>query len=193
MGTYGWGDGRSRLQFYKQVHLEHTPASYTYLPFYQRKVIAKLRCSSHNLEVERGRHKKKPAEERLCQMCSEGAVENEAHFWQYGEKWKKPTLFCAWLLPVLNNRLYCCTGKHGMCSANAYPHTPLVGQDAKSCRFWTKIAEPYPLSLCAQIASLVQDQLATSSFAAPAKQAPSVCFGPDRSCGERGGHWLFWV
>ena len=84
------GDGRSRLQFYKQIHLEHTPASYTSLPFYQRKVIAKLRCSSHNLEVERGRHKKKPAEERLFQMCSEGQLKMKPIFFRIAQ----PILHC---------------------------------------------------------------------------------------------------
>ena len=76
IGTIGY----SRLNFYKQIQFEHAPARYTSLPFYQRKVIAKLRCSSHNLEIEKGRHKKKPVGERLCQMCPEKSIENETHF-----------------------------------------------------------------------------------------------------------------
>ena len=57
----------SRLKFYKQLNVEHSVASYLLLPYYQRKTIAKLRCSTHDLEIERDRHKqnKKLAEERL--------------------------------------------------------------------------------------------------------------------------------
>ena len=70
----------SRLKFYKTIKSEHSPAIYTQLPFYQRKVIAKMRCSSHNLEIEKGRHKKKLAEDRLCLMCTEKVIEDETHF-----------------------------------------------------------------------------------------------------------------
>ena len=70
----------SRLRFYKQIKSDHSASTYTQLPFFQRKVIAKLRCSSHILEIEKGRHKKKPAGDRLCQMCPEKTIENESHF-----------------------------------------------------------------------------------------------------------------
>ena len=70
----------SRLKFYKQIKSSLSPASYTLLPFYQRKIVAKLRCSSHNLEIEKGRHKKVNSENRLCLMCSDKAIEDEAHF-----------------------------------------------------------------------------------------------------------------
>ena len=71
---------QSRLRFYKQVKSELRPAQYTLLPFDQRKVIARLRCSSHELEIERGRHKKKIRENRLCLVCPEKAIEDENHF-----------------------------------------------------------------------------------------------------------------
>ncbi len=72
--TTKWGEtiysnNQSRLKFYKTVKSDLEPANYTLLPFYQRKVIAKLRCSSHNLEIEKGRHKKKNKEDRLCLLC----------------------------------------------------------------------------------------------------------------------------
>ena len=70
----------SRLKFYKRIKSEHSVALYTALPFYQRKVIAKVRCSSHNLEIEKGRHKDVNAENRFCLMCSENSVEDEMHF-----------------------------------------------------------------------------------------------------------------
>ena len=71
---------QSRVKFYKQINHEIQPAKYTLLPYFQRKVIAKLRCSSHELEIEKGRHKKTPPENRFCQMCSENEVEDENHF-----------------------------------------------------------------------------------------------------------------
>ena len=45
-----------------------------------RQAIAKLRCSSHILEIERGRHTnpKTPVAERLCCICHE--IEDEKHF-----------------------------------------------------------------------------------------------------------------
>ena len=71
---------QSRVKFYKQINHEIQPAKYTLLPYFQRKVIAKLRCSSHELEIEKGRHKKTPPENRFCEMCSENEVEDENHF-----------------------------------------------------------------------------------------------------------------
>ena len=40
------------------------------------------RLSDHNLEIEKGRHKKewKPREDRLCRNCDSGEVEDEFHF-----------------------------------------------------------------------------------------------------------------
>ena len=45
-----------------------------------RHSIAKLRCSSHMLEIERGRHTspKTPAAERKCPICKE--IDDEKHF-----------------------------------------------------------------------------------------------------------------
>ena len=45
-----------------------------------RKAITKLRVSSHKLEIEVGRWKKLPREERICINCNLGKVENETHF-----------------------------------------------------------------------------------------------------------------
>ena len=45
------------------------------------KAITRFRISSHNLEIELGRHKKPkiPAEERKCQKCNTEFVEDETH------------------------------------------------------------------------------------------------------------------
>ena len=79
----------SRLNFYKQIKTDWAPASYTNLPYHQRKVIAKLRCSSHSLEIEKGRHKRPMpiAQDRLCILCQEAAIENETHFLSACEKY----------------------------------------------------------------------------------------------------------
>ena len=70
----------SRLKFYKKIKIDFTPADYIDLPFYQRKIIAKLRCSSHCLEIEKGRHKNTEDKDRICNMCTDGAIEDEDHF-----------------------------------------------------------------------------------------------------------------
>ena len=52
----------------------------TMLPFEARRDFAKLRTSSHALEIEVGRYKDNPREERICKLCNLNCVENEAHF-----------------------------------------------------------------------------------------------------------------
>ena len=46
-----------------------------------RKNIARFRVSSHDLEIERGRHTRNPLppELRTCQQCSMGETEDEIH------------------------------------------------------------------------------------------------------------------
>ena len=48
--------------------------------FRLRKTIAKLRCSDHTLEIERGRHKKIPRDQRICKVCLSNNIETETHF-----------------------------------------------------------------------------------------------------------------
>ena len=48
--------------------------------FPQRKMIAKVRCSDHAVEIEKGRHSKIPREERTCRVCDSKEVVNEDHF-----------------------------------------------------------------------------------------------------------------
>jgi hypothetical protein len=49
--------------------------------FKLRSFVSKLRLSSHNLAIEKGRHVKPkiPIECRICTMCPLGAVEDESH------------------------------------------------------------------------------------------------------------------
>ena len=45
-----------------------------------RQNIAKLRSGTLPIEIERGRYRSKPREERLCQQCNLNVVESETHF-----------------------------------------------------------------------------------------------------------------
>jgi hypothetical protein len=49
----------------------HTPA--------QIKALASFRMGSHDLNIERLRHKRTPRNERLCQCCDQQCVEDESH------------------------------------------------------------------------------------------------------------------
>ena len=43
--------------------------------------FSKLRISNHRLEIERGRYKNLPADERFCKICNDNSsVEDEFHF-----------------------------------------------------------------------------------------------------------------
>ena len=43
-------------------------------------ILSKLRTSNHQLEIERGRYKKIPPENRFCHQCNLGEIEDELHF-----------------------------------------------------------------------------------------------------------------
>ena len=74
-------DTSSRLVFYKKIKNEFKLEDYLNIPsFENRKAIAKIRCSDHPLEIERGRHKKIPRENRICKICPLNEVESEDHF-----------------------------------------------------------------------------------------------------------------
>ena len=72
----------SRLKTYKTINDDFTPPKHLGLPYEFRKVISRIRCSNHPLEIEKGRHKnpKTPREERLCNLCDQYTVEDESHF-----------------------------------------------------------------------------------------------------------------
>lgn len=71
----------TRLEFYKSVKREFNFEEYLKLPnFAARKAITKIRCSDHDLEIEKGRHRKIPREARLCKLCNKGQIETEVHF-----------------------------------------------------------------------------------------------------------------
>jgi len=45
-----------------------------------RIALTKLRLSSHDLAIERGRHVHVPRNERYCRNCTKQTIENEYHF-----------------------------------------------------------------------------------------------------------------
>ena len=45
-----------------------------------RIALSRLRTSSHNLSIERGRHNNTPRNERICRFCNSGLIENEFLF-----------------------------------------------------------------------------------------------------------------
>ena len=72
---------KGRLEFYSNCKYAFKLEEYLCIPsFEKRKAIAKLRCSDHALEIEKGRHKKIPREARLCKLCTRGNIETEEHF-----------------------------------------------------------------------------------------------------------------
>ena len=71
----------ARLEFYKTIKRKFGYEKYLDLNTFElRRSIAKLRCSSHTLEIEKGRHTKKPRNERVCPVCNLNEIETEEHF-----------------------------------------------------------------------------------------------------------------
>ena len=70
----------ARLTVYKLINKDFSTAKYLHLPFHLRKTVSKIRCSSHFLEIEKGRHNGTPREDRTCKNCQNGTIENEEHF-----------------------------------------------------------------------------------------------------------------
>ena len=75
-------DKNSRLRMYKLIKTNFSMEPYINLikEAKYRRSLTKLGLSSHNLEIERGRHTKPvtPVIERLCIVC--GVVDDELHF-----------------------------------------------------------------------------------------------------------------
>ena len=73
-----------RLDFYCKVKHKFSSENYLQLPYFsQRRIITKLKCSDHHLEIEKGRHKKPektPRDQRFCKLCNNNLIETEEHF-----------------------------------------------------------------------------------------------------------------
>ena len=70
------------LRTYRTIKYEYVMEPYLYIvkKSRYREAIARFRCSSHTLEIERGRHTnpKTPVAERKCGRCD--VIEDEKHF-----------------------------------------------------------------------------------------------------------------
>ena len=98
-----------KLKFYstfKQVfkfeqHLD------SILYYKNRKLLTKFRCSNHQLEIEKGRHKKTPKKERLCQLCAK-QVETKKHYLTFCPLFKsirKSALSASWFADIKSNEI----------------------------------------------------------------------------------------
>ena len=73
-------EDNSRLEIYTKIKEAFGFEEYLKTSYEIRKNIAKIRCSTHSLEIQQGRHKRKPRNERLCKVCNCEKVETEEHF-----------------------------------------------------------------------------------------------------------------
>ena len=70
-----------KLQFYSKMKQKPKIESYMDLPtFKDRKLISRFISSNHDLEIEKGRHKKIARQNRICRACALNVIEDEQHF-----------------------------------------------------------------------------------------------------------------
>ena len=77
-------DPRNKLRTYKQIKKEFGLEKYLLVVMNpkHRQALTRLRLSSHQLEIEMGRHTRPPVEAdlRICKTCKEKKIDNEVHF-----------------------------------------------------------------------------------------------------------------
>jgi len=95
---------------------------------------------------------------QMQRFTRQGAFYNEVHFCQFGEKWRKATFLLAWNLSDFACIVRICGGLPGICSRTGDRHINLSGRDASGA-WLTRVAQPYPRSLCYSIASKVISSL----------------------------------
>ena len=75
----------------------------------------------------------------------------------FGTPWKKSTAILTINVNIDRLRNYRCVGAgRGICKRSGCHHLNLKGK-APDCRFWTKIAQPYPKSFCTTLARCYRD------------------------------------
>ena len=72
----------TKLTFYNSMKKDYKIEKYLYLikNFTQRKTFTQFRISNHKLEIENGRYKNIPRDQRSCEYCDSSEVEEEYHF-----------------------------------------------------------------------------------------------------------------
>ena len=74
-------NSEKKLETYAQIKHKFQIDAYLNLPsFKDRQIISKFICSNHWLEIERGRYKNIPREDRICTVCNLKVTEDENHF-----------------------------------------------------------------------------------------------------------------
>ena len=101
-------ENQSRLNFYQKLNNKFSPAKYIDVPCFKlRRTIAKLRCSNHCLEIEKGRHQNIAREDRICKVCKDKKVEDEEHFLikckQYAQQKRKYQIIEQDAVDIMNN------------------------------------------------------------------------------------------
>jgi len=72
----------TKLSFYNSIKKDYKIEKHLYLikNFNQRKMFTQFRISNHKLEIENGRYKNTPHDQRLCEYCDSKEIEDEYHF-----------------------------------------------------------------------------------------------------------------
>lgn len=83
-------ESRNIFKLYRTIKFQHSMEQYLYLLYDNRYRVAlsRLRCSSHALEIEKGRHNKIERDNRICKQCSRNNIEDEIHFVLYCDKYR---------------------------------------------------------------------------------------------------------
>ncbi|CAC5381582.1 unnamed protein product [Mytilus coruscus] len=88
-----------KLRTYKNIKTDNKVEPYwkTCLSRQQRSVIARMRSGTLPLEIENGRFRNVPLDQRLCIMCKSQSIEHESHFMLYCKRYGqlRTTLFNA--------------------------------------------------------------------------------------------------
>ena len=74
---------------------------------------------------------------------------------QFGPRWKKPTKLLFVQTRDLHKLAKRCQPKGCICSFSNKPHIQLTGVDKSSGKFWTSLAQEYPLKFANQIAGVL--------------------------------------
>ena len=98
-----------KLNYYANFKYTLEPEHYPHILQVRKHFIAlaKLRCASHNLAIEKGRHDNIPKEERLCTFCDDNVLGDEFHAVIICEKYKEFRCFyipqCYLIPPSIHN------------------------------------------------------------------------------------------
>ncbi len=90
-------------------------------------------------------------------LCRLGGLRTHTVFCAFGTPWRKATTFCTWHCVGMHALEATCSSKHGISDHSGLPHRILQG-NASSSVPWTKVAEPYPRTMCREYAKIVRRQ-----------------------------------